>query len=90
MLYQHERVNPGEQYVVQRTAGPVKESSIETSLDHVKRPIPGKLCSRLREQPDQNSAGGQKALEGRFSGKNIKGNLIYLTIWKVEVIVKGS
>lgn len=32
------------------------------------RPIPGKVFSEPREQPDQISAGGQKTLEGRCPG----------------------
>lgn len=59
------------------------------SQNRGERPIPGKLLSEPRE-PDQISAGGQKALEGRCPGKNIKDHLIYLTIWKAEVIVKDS
>lgn len=52
------------------------------SQNRGERPIPGKLFNEPREQPNQISAGGQKALEGKYPGKNVKDHLIYLTIWK--------
>lgn len=58
--------------------GPIIGKQYRNSQDYSTRPIPGKLCGRPREWPEQISV-GQKALEGGGPGKNGKGYLIYLT-----------